>query len=51
MELDAVACTSNSVTHSLGDDASINVAIGPGTDHDCIASLTYYGMNYNSFHS
>jgi len=47
VELDVVACTPTTITHTIGDDDAILVSLGSGGLHDCIASVSLYGVTYS----
>ncbi|MAG56477.1 MAG: hypothetical protein CMJ83_09315 [Planctomycetes bacterium] len=47
-ELDIVTCSANTVLHSLGDDDSVAVPLGVGTDHECVTSVAFYGTTYTT---
>lgn len=50
VELDVVACSSATVQHTLGDDDSVSITLGPGGTHDCLNNVPLYGTNYTTLH-
>jgi len=45
-ELRTATCATSSINHPLGDDASVQVALGIGNDHECVNSIPFYGTSY-----
>ena len=49
-ELDVVACSASTATHSLGDDDNIAITLGTGGTHDCLSNVAIYGTSYTTLY-